>query len=116
MPALAETKKAVSHVRRLNSLRFILGAAQAVFNEEATASEEGSAALSLESAVFKKARIFPNGAERASDEEVPIFSEAVLALTDADSSLIEDPIFSCKQAIGAGLAAVSDLSVWAASI
>ena len=27
MPALAETKQAVNHVRRLNSLRFILGAA-----------------------------------------------------------------------------------------
>ena len=116
MPALAETKQAVSHVRRLNSLRFISGAAQAVFNEEATASEEGSAALRLEPAVFKMAGIFPNEAKRASDEEVPIFSEAVLALTDADSSLTEDPIFSCKEAIGAGFAAASDLSNWAASI
>ena len=66
--------------------------------------------------VFKKAENFLKGATRDSDEEVPIFSEAVLALKDADSALIEDPIFSGKEAIGAGPTAASDFSVWAASI
>ena len=144
MPALADSKQADSHVRRLNSRRFISSAAPAlfkngaiffseelafniewpivlietpaVFNDEATASEEGITALRPELAVFKKAENFLNGTTGDSDEEVPMFSETVLALKDADSSLIEDPIFVCKESIGAGLVAASDLSHWAASI
>ena len=144
MAVPAESKQADSHVRRLNSRRFMSSVppalfkngaiffseeldfsierptlvieTPAVFNGEATASEEGITALRLESAVFKKSENFLNGATGDSDEEVPIFSEAVLAFKDADSSLIEDPIFSCKESIGACLAAGSDLSAWAASV
>jgi hypothetical protein len=86
------------------------------FNDAAIASEEGAAALRPEPVVFKKVPIFLRGTTRASDEEVSIFRKAVLASKDADSALIEDPIFYCNEAIGAGFAAASGCSAWAASI